>query len=69
MKLVHSPVEITGNIIVHHPVEAEVIQYQPWFAKEWEQIVFVSDHEMEDVINLRSYFDKMLTIMDEEQAA
>lgn len=33
-------IEITGNIQVHHPVkrEAEVIVYQPWFAKEWNAI-------------------------------
>lgn len=33
-------VEITGNIVVHHPVKkAEVIEHADWFNREWAAIV------------------------------
>jgi hypothetical protein len=40
----HNAVEITGNIIVHHPErkQAEVI-YTDWFNKEWETVRLVQE--------------------------
>lgn len=40
-------IEITGNIIVHHPIkrEALVIQFTPQFIKEWNAIVLERTRE------------------------
>lgn len=41
--VVHQPVEITGNLVVHHPPkeqaeETDRIEYVDWFNDEWRAI-------------------------------